>query len=63
MNKIHANKPQLPYDNHMRALKLLHALDQKMWQLKVVGITESPNYETLTIDEMFSKLKSTKIDL
>jgi hypothetical protein len=25
-------------------------------------IIESPNYETLTMDEMFSKLKSTKID-
>ena len=26
-------------------------------------ITESPNYETLTVEELFSKLKSTEIDI
>ena len=30
--------------------------------MKVAAITESPNYETLTMDELFSKLKSTEID-
>jgi hypothetical protein len=30
MNKMWANKPQLPYDDHERALKLLYALDQKI---------------------------------
>jgi len=29
--------------------------------MKVAAITESPNYETLTMDELFSKLKSTEI--
>jgi hypothetical protein len=59
---MHANKAQLPYDDHERALKLLHALDQRVWEVKVLPIIESPNYETLTMDELFSKLKSTKID-
>jgi hypothetical protein len=52
-----ANKTQLPYDNHERALKLLHALDGKVWEVKVLMIIESSNYETLTVDELFSKLK------
>jgi hypothetical protein len=30
--------------------------------VKVSTIIESPNYETLTMDELFSKLKSTEID-
>jgi hypothetical protein len=59
---MHANKAQLPYDDHERALKLLHALDQRIWEVKVSTIIESPNYETLTMDELFGKLKSTKID-
>jgi hypothetical protein len=31
VNKIRANKVQLPYDNHERALKLLYAIDRKVW--------------------------------
>jgi hypothetical protein len=30
--------------------------------VKVWAIIESPNYETLIVDEMFNKIKSTKID-
>lgn len=63
MNKIRANKSQLPYDDHERALKLLHVLDWRVWEIKVVAIIESPNYETLTVDELFSKIKSIEIDL
>ena len=59
---MHANKAQLPYDDHERALKLLHALDRRIWKVKVSAIIESPNYETLTVDELFSKLKSIEID-
>jgi hypothetical protein len=62
VNKIQANKTQLPYDDHERALKLLYALDQKVWDVKVSAIIESANYDTLTVDELFSKLKSTEID-
>ena len=46
----------------MRALKLLYALDQKVWDVKVSSIIESANYDTLTVDELFSKLKSTVMD-
>ena len=59
---MRANKAQLPYDDHGRALKLLYALDRKVWDVNVSAIIESPNYNTLTVDELFSKLKSTEIN-
>ena len=62
VNKMWANKPLLPYDDHERALKLLHALDRKVLDVKVSAIIESVNYDTLTVDELFSKLKSIEID-
>ena len=62
VNKMRANKVQLPYDDHERALKLLYALNWKVWDVKVSTIIEPANYDTLMVDELFSKLKSTKID-
>ena len=62
VNKMRANKPQLPYDDHERALKLLYALDWKVWDMKVSTIIESTNYDTLTVDELFSTFKCTEID-
>jgi hypothetical protein len=62
VNKMRAKKAQLPYNDHERALKLLHALDQRVWEVKVSAIIELPNYETLTVDELFSNLKSIEID-
>ena len=62
VNKMKANKANLPYSDHERALKLLYALDRKVWDVKVSAIIESANYDTLTVDELFSKLKSTEID-
>jgi hypothetical protein len=59
---MRVNKAQLLYDDHEKALKLLHALDQRVWEVKVSAIIESPNYETLTMVEIFIKLKSTEID-
>ena len=59
---MRANKLQLPYDDHERALKLLYALDWKVWDVKVSTIIESTNYDTLTMDELFNKLKSIEID-
>ena len=59
---MRANKPQLPYDDHKRALKLLYALDWKVWDVKAFTIIESANYDTLTVNELFSKLKSVEID-
>jgi hypothetical protein len=62
VNKMRANKAQLSYDDHERALKLLHALDWRVWEVMVSAMIESPNYETLTVDELFSKLKYNEID-
>ena len=45
-----------------KALKLLYALDRSMWDLKVNTIIESTGYETLTVNELFSKLKATEVD-
>jgi hypothetical protein len=39
----------LPSKCHERDLKLLHALDQRVWEVKVWTIIESPNYETLIV--------------
>ncbi|CAN6241967.1 unnamed protein product [Urochloa humidicola] len=60
VNKMKANILVLPYTDHDRALKLLHSLDRKVWGTKVDAIIESPNYETLSVDELFSKLKATE---
>jgi hypothetical protein len=57
-----ANITHLPYTDHDRALKLLHFLDHDVWGAKVEAITESGNYETLSVDELFSKLKSSHVD-
>ena len=59
---MRANNAQIPYDDHERALKLLYALDRKVCYVKVQAIIESVSYDTLTVDELFSKLKSTEID-
>jgi hypothetical protein len=52
-----ANVALLPYDDHDRAVKLLHSLDHTVWDGKVEAIHESMKYETLTMNELFSKLK------
>jgi hypothetical protein len=62
MNNIRANVVLLPYDDHDRAVKLLHSLDRTVWSGKVEAILESEKYETLTMDELFSKLKSSDVD-
>ena len=59
---MRANKPQIPYDDHERAIKVLFALDRKVWDVKVNAILESPTLDTLTVDELFSKLKSSELD-
>jgi hypothetical protein len=42
--------------------KLLHTIDHRVWEVKVSTIIESPNYKTLVMDELFTKLKSIEID-
>jgi hypothetical protein len=62
VNNMRANVAVLSYDDHDRAIKLLHSLDRTMWSGKVEAILESEKYETLTVDELFFKLKSSEVD-
>jgi hypothetical protein len=62
VNNMRANVVVLPYDDHDRAIELLHSLDRTVWSEKVEAIIESEKYETLKVDELFSKLKSSKVD-
>jgi hypothetical protein len=61
MNNMRANVVVLPYDDHDRVVKLLHSLDRTVWSGKVKAILESEKYETLMVDELFSKLKSSEV--
>jgi hypothetical protein len=62
VNNMMANVVVLPYDDHDRAIKLLHSLNRTMWSEKVEAILELEKYKTLTVDELFSKLKSSEVD-
>jgi hypothetical protein len=50
-----------PYDDHDRAVKLLHSLDRTIWGVKFEAIVVSEKYDTLTVNELFSELKSTEV--
>jgi hypothetical protein len=62
VNNMRANLAVPPYDDHDRAIKLLHSLDRTVWNEKVEAILELEKYETLMVDELFSKLKSSEVD-
>jgi hypothetical protein len=62
VNNMRANVDVLPYDDHDRVVKLLRSLDRVVWGGKFESIVESEKYDTLTMNELFSKLKSTKVD-
>jgi hypothetical protein len=62
LNNMRANVAVLPYDDHDMAVKHLHSLDRNMWSGKVEAILGSEKYETLTVDELFSKLKLSDVD-
>jgi hypothetical protein len=62
VNNMRANVDVLPYDDHDRAIKLLHSLDRTIWGGKFKAIVESEKYDTLTVKELFSKLKSAEVD-
>jgi hypothetical protein len=59
---MRANVDVLPYDDHDRAVKLLHSLGRTIWGGKFEAIVESEKYDTLTVNELFSKLKSAEVD-
>jgi hypothetical protein len=62
VNNMRANVDVLPYDDHDRAVKLLHSLDHTIWGEKFEAIVESAKYDTLTVNELFSKLNSAEVD-
>jgi hypothetical protein len=62
VNNMRANVDVLPNDDHDRAVKLLHYLDRTVWGGKFEAIVESEKYDTLTVNELFSKLKSAEVD-
>jgi hypothetical protein len=62
VNNMRANVVVLPYDDHGRVIKILHSMDRTVWSEKVEAILELEKYETLMVDELFSKLKSSEVD-
>jgi hypothetical protein len=62
VNNIRANVDVLPYDDHDRTIKILHSLDRTVWGGKFEAIVESEKYDTLTVNELFSKLKLAEVD-
>jgi hypothetical protein len=62
VNNMRANVDVLPYDDHDKAVKLLHSLDHTIWGGKFEAIVESEKYDTLMVNELFSKLKSAEVD-
>jgi hypothetical protein len=62
VNNMRANVDVLQYDDHDRAVKLLHSLDRTIWGGKFEAIVESEKYDTLTVNEQFSKLKLAEVD-
>jgi hypothetical protein len=62
VNNMRANVDVLSYDDHDRAVKLLHSLDHTICGGKLEAIVESKKYDTLTVNELFSKLKSAEVD-
>jgi hypothetical protein len=47
VNNMRANVDMLPYDDHDRAVKLLHLLDRTFWGGKFEAIVELEKYDTL----------------
>jgi hypothetical protein len=62
VNNMRSNVVVLSYNDHDKVVKLLHSLDRTVWSGKVKAILESEKYETLTVDDLFSKLKSSEVD-
>jgi hypothetical protein len=48
----------ITYDDNERAKQLLYALHDHVWSIKITALEESADFTTLTIEKLFSKLKS-----
>ncbi|WVZ52095.1 hypothetical protein U9M48_003186 [Paspalum notatum var. saurae] len=62
INKLRVNSAPaaLPYTDHQQGVKLLYALDRKIWEIKVNSIIESAGYDTIGVEALYSKLKATE---
>ncbi|WVZ91052.1 hypothetical protein U9M48_037274 [Paspalum notatum var. saurae] len=58
INKLRVNSDPtaLPYTDHQQAVKLLYALDRKIWEIKVNSIIESAGYDTRRSIEQLATL-------
>ena len=64
-NKILSNlrAVNITYTDAENARQLLEALDLSMWEMKVTSIRESIVMSTLTLDVLYSKLKTHELDI
>jgi hypothetical protein len=62
VNNMRDNVDMLLEDDRDRAVKLLHSLDRTIWGGKFEANVEYEKYDTLTVNELFSKLKSAEVD-
>ena len=62
INRLRANSAPaaLPYSDHQQAVKLLYAFDRKVWEIKKNSILELAGYDTIGVEELYSKLKATE---
>jgi hypothetical protein len=51
----------LAYFDNERAKKLIYALDDSVWGIKITALEESTDFATLNPKKLFSKLKSHKM--
>jgi hypothetical protein len=51
----------LTYFDNERAKQLLYALDDHVWDMKIIALEESIDFATLDTEKLFSKLKSHKL--
>jgi hypothetical protein len=62
VNNMRANVDVLRYDEHDRAVKLLHTLYCTLWDGKVKAILEFEKYTILMLNGLFLKVKSAEVD-
>jgi hypothetical protein len=51
----------LAYSDNECAKQLLYALDDSVWDMKIIALEESTDFATLDTEKLFSKLKSHKL--
>ena len=60
--RVNSTPAELPHTDHQQDVKLLYALDRKVWEIKVNSIIESAGFDTIGVEALYSKLKATEVD-